>query len=247
VCLHDGLGWIVAAHDVSIKRIATLFNAVPRHSDSRAGKMNHGIVCLRLDIVASSIWNIAMARGEFVAAYTTTHVPGGGSYGDGPAEIWVLTFVRSIGEPAVLDPQGFGDRPGFRHPTGEYARYEPGYNSQFCVMIEHSPDRAFLSLAVPASVDDEEAQSRLGEMYPAMFRLRERYWDQPHEKRTRRERRLRDVIGLITLREDWAFFISSFDRYTPAAIFLSDSDSDVDAVAAAAVTDGNLHSVIEKW
>jgi hypothetical protein len=190
---------------------------------------------------------MAMDRGQFVAVYTTTHVPGGGSYGDGPAEIWELMFVRSIGEPAVLDPQGFGERPGFRHPTGEYARYEPNYDAQFCDMVARSTGRAFLSLALPASVDDEEAQRLLGEMHPAMFRLRERYWDQPHENRTRRKRRLRDVIGLIALREEWAFFISSFDRYTPAAIFLSDSASDCDAVAAAVVADDNRDGLIVTW
>ena len=205
--------------------------------------MNHGIVCLRLDTVASTIWNMAMDRGQFVALYTTTHVPGGAR----STEIWELTFVRSIGEPAVLDPEGFGDRPGFRHPTGEYARYEPDCDAQFCAMVEHSSDRAFLSLAVAAAVDDDEAQRLLGEMYAAMFRLRERYRDQPHEKRTRRERRLRDVIGLITLREEWAFFISSFDRYTPAAIFLSGNQSDVEAVAEAVVGNGNRDGLIETW
>ena len=223
---------------------------VDRHPVQRcsdAFEMNHGIVCLRLDIVASAIWNMAMDRGQFVALYTAIHVPGGARFLYDPAESWEFTFVRSIGEPAVLDPAGYGDRPGFRHPTGEYARYEPGYDSQFRVMIEHSPDRAFLSLAVPASVDDEEALRLLGEMHPAMFRLCERYWDQPHEKRTRRERRLRDVIGLIALREEWAFFISSFDRYTPAAVFLSDSASEVNAVAEAVVANGNRASLVETW
>src|SRR5579863_6401757 len=98
--------------------------------------MNHGIVCLRIDIVASTIWNMAMDRGQFVALYTATHAPVGGRSRYDPVEIWELAFVRSIGEPAVLDPQGFGERPGFRHPTGEYARYEPDCDARFCAMVE---------------------------------------------------------------------------------------------------------------
>ncbi|HVC92085.1 MAG TPA: hypothetical protein VND64_00265 [Pirellulales bacterium] len=197
--------------------------------------MNHGLVSYRPEVVASSIWDRAMSRGQFVAIYTERLVEGGGD--------WNSAFVHSIGEPAVLDPEGFGERPGFRHPTGEYARY----NSQFCTMVEHSAKHAFLSVAVPSSAEDEEALRLLGEMSPAMFRLRERYWEQPHEKRTRRERRLRDVIGLIALRDEWAFFISSFDRYTPAAIVLADSESDVNGVAEAVISGGNRANVVEKW
>ncbi len=208
--------------------------------------MNHGIVCFRADIVASTIWEMAMGRSQFVAVYTERmlerHRPGHDS-----GASWNTAFVRSIGEPAVLDPEGFGQKPGFRHPTGEYARYEPACDVQFCAMVEHSASCAFLSVAVPAPVGDEEAQRLLGEMYPAMFQLHERYWDQPHEKRRRHERRLRDVVGLIALHEEWAFVISSFDRYTPVAIVLSDNYSYVGTVVEAVVARGNRDDLVEKW
>ncbi len=209
--------------------------------------MNHGIVSRRPEVVASSVWDRAMSRGQFVAIYTERLGEGGGVWNSTFVRSWNSTFVHSIGEPAVLDPEGFAERPGFRHRTGEFARYEPSYDALFCAIVEHCARHAFLSIAVPTSVEDGEAQRLLGEMYPAMFRLQERYWDQPHEKRTRRERRLRDVVGLIALREEWAFFISGFDRYIPCAIVLSDDDTDIEAVAEAVVADGNRDSLVEKW
>lgn len=205
--------------------------------------MNHGIVCIRGDTVASTLWELAMGRSQFVAIYTTRIF-------DGPnrsVASWDSAFMHSIGEPPVLDREGFGQRPGFRHPTGEYARYEPAYDAQFLKMVDLSSDRALLSVAAPASVQDDEALRLLGEMHPAVSRLRERYWDQPHEKRTRRERRLRDVIGLIALREEWVFFISSFDRYTPAAIVLSDSQPVIKALVKAVAAEGKRDNLVETW
>jgi hypothetical protein len=201
--------------------------------------MNHGIVSNRPGVVAASVWDRAMSRGQFVAIYTERFIEGVGD--------WNSTFVHSIGEPAVLDPEGFGKRPGFRHPTGEYARYEPSYDAQFCAIAEHCAGHSFLSIALPTSVEDEETLRLLGEMYPAMFRLRERYWDQPHEKRARRERRLRDVIGFIALREEWTCFFSGFDRYTPCTIVLSDNRSYIEAVTEAIVADSNWDNLVETW
>jgi hypothetical protein len=207
--------------------------------------MNHGVVCFRGDIVASTIWERAMGRSQFVAVYSTRMLEGHGLGRDFGAS-WKLAFVHSVGEPAVLDPGRFGQRPGFRHPTGEYARYEPGYDLQFCGMVEGCASE-LLSVAVPASVDDEEALRLLGEMALAEQELCERFWDQPHEKRNKSERRLRDVVGLIALREEWTFFMIKFSLYTPASIFLSDSQADVDALAAAVITNGNREDVVEKW
>lgn len=208
--------------------------------------MNHGIICLGGEIVAATLWDMAMGCGRFVALYTARTF-GDGHHTDHSGAAWDSAFVHSIGEPEVLDPEGFGRRPGFRHPTGEYARYEPAYDAQFRKMVELSQDHAFLSIAVPASVRDAEALRLLGEMYPALFRLRDRYWDRPHERRPRRERRLRDVIGLIAVREEWAFFISSFDRYTPCAIVLSDSQSVIAALAEAVAAARNRDHLVETW
>ncbi|HEY2253108.1 MAG TPA: hypothetical protein VGH74_18675 [Planctomycetaceae bacterium] len=207
--------------------------------------MNHGIVCFQGDLVASTIWKRAMGRSQFVAIYATRMLEGYGPGRDFGAS-WKSAFVHSVGEPAVLDPGGFGQRPGFRHPTGEYARYEPGYDLQFCGMVEGCAGE-LLSVAVPASVDDEEALRLLGEMALAEQELCERFWDQPHEKRNKCERRLRDVAGLIALREEWAFYMFKFSRYSPAAIFLSDSQSDVEAFAAAVANNGKPDDIVEKW
>ena len=65
--------------------------------------------------------------------------------------------------------------------------------------------------------------------------------------RQRHERRLRDVVGLIALHEEWAFFISSFDCYTPVAIVLSDNHSYVETIIEAVVTRGNRDDLVEKW
>jgi hypothetical protein len=130
---------------------------------------------------------------------------------------------------------------------GEYARYEPAYDVQFRGMVEECRRDALHALAVPASVDDDGALCLLGDMVSESPALYERFWDRPHEKRNKSERRLRNVLGLIVTCEDWAFFMIRFSRYTPAVIFLSDSPSDVEAVAAAAVDDGNPGQLIEKW
>src|SRR5579872_5049233 len=111
--------------------------------------MNHGIVCIRGETVTSKLWEMAMGRSQYVALYTTRFIGGGHAWYDsgvsGPS--WNSAFMHSIGEPAVFDPRGFGQRPGFRHPTGEYARYEPAYDLQFRKMVEVSHERKFLSIA----------------------------------------------------------------------------------------------------
>jgi len=88
--------------------------------------MNHGAVIFA-GSVESRVWDMAMDRQQFVALYTDV---------GNPEEVWRSAFVRSVGEPPLswfvsdevrrkeLESDLQSASPRFRHPTGEYGRYD---------------------------------------------------------------------------------------------------------------------------
>jgi hypothetical protein len=111
---------------------------------------------------------------------------------------WSEVLVRSLAKPAVLDPEGCGQREGVRGPYGEVARYEPAYDQQFLRIVEdccsYSVDRTII---VPAVTTDEEALHQWVELDSRSAGLCERLFPPPDDREKKAERRLRDVTRVL--------------------------------------------------
>jgi hypothetical protein len=203
--------------------------------------MNHGIVCYCSDVIPSLIWNKVMTQGVLAAIYTTRSME--------RFIGWESAFARSLGEPPELDPEGYGTRPGYRHPAGEYARYEPMQERQFRRMYRDCEWRADSTLILPATASDEEAMRLLGELHALMPELRMRLLGKMFDKRKRKrsECRLCDVIRPVRPGEGWACFLSCFKADAPAVVFLSDDLPDVESIYEAVNPDGFDYRGVERW
>jgi hypothetical protein len=200
--------------------------------------MNHGIVCRLTEAVSAYVWDLAMSRGQFVALYTVKR----------SSDLWLSTVVRSIGEPVAFDPLGLGQQPGFRHPTGEYARYEPEYDQQFVKMVEHCTCNGDLTPVLPATVSDQEAVWLLGKMHSVKGQVHEKFYDQqPLDKRPTSERRLRDLFRPIRLSNGWAFCLGVFHYTTPIVLFLADNPADIEALSERVKEDRLYNGLFEEW
>ncbi len=191
--------------------------------------MNHGVVIVG-DALDSRIWDMAMGRGQFVAVYTHKYL--------GDSHLWHSTFV-----PPTREPIRFPPTPDLDGHYCEYARYEPEYDGQFfqmCKSFRHP------TVVVPSVSGDEEAM-RLLYLFDSVSELSERFFDQPHDKRPKSERRLRDLLMPIRIRDGWAYFLEFIPRdEADMRVFLTD-----DPIAGTLIEKVNAdkyqYGVYEKW
>jgi hypothetical protein len=206
--------------------------------------MNHGMVCFREDGIAARVWDEAESRGESVAIVTSKSVEYRGNWHG--HNNWHRAFLRSFGEPAALDPEGYGQRPGFRHPTGEIARYEPESRKQFLYML---PDCTHTTAILRATMSDDEALRIFAELFFEFFNSFDIFFElSNNDVRLRKtgRRRLRDKLGFVHIHNEWGLFLVEY-RYTPLLIYLSGSASSVEVSAELVVADERPGRLIEKW
>jgi hypothetical protein len=235
--------------------------------------MNHGVVMFQWrDVPESRIWDMAMSRGQFVAIYTCRSV----EHRCSTEDLWRSTFVRPIAEPPLswfcsdeklrlkLENDLQSAHPRFRHPTGEYGRYEPEYDEQFFKMCGHCSGYGASATAVlPSTASDADAMRLLGEIRSmwndAWAYLHDRFCKPPlHDNRHRHKSHstLSELIKPIHLREGWAYFLGFCHRPEGVAVFLCDDESDLEGLLKPAVSDEppirkadwlDHYGVIEKW
>src|SRR5260370_41323912 len=79
------------------------------------------------------------------------------------------------------------------------------------------------TVVVPSITDDQEGMRLLYQIRSGLSQLYERYFDQPHDKRSKSERRLRDLLMPIRLRDGWAYFLALIARdESDLRVFLTD-------------------------
>jgi hypothetical protein len=206
-----------------------------------SGTVNHGIVSFGGKIIASHIWEKAMSRGQFIAVYSSRLKEHSQNH-------WSEAFVRSLGEPSVLDPEGYGQREGSRSRYGEIARYEPAYDQQFLRIVEDCGSyHGNPTVIVPAVTTDEEALRQWVEMDSRSADLCERLFPYPGDRKKRTERRLRDVIRVLDPAHGWSFFLAFFpSSIAGIVIFICDNSADVEVISQAVTADSHA-SLIERW
>jgi hypothetical protein len=121
--------------------------------------MIHGVLMFHGGIPDSRVWDLAINRRQLIALYTSRDAER--EPDRAPFRVWEPAFVHSLGEPKELDPEGYGQRPGYRSPYGEYARYEPTYSEQFtlmCQLCSRSP-----TVVLPTTGSDNDALSLLAD------------------------------------------------------------------------------------
>jgi hypothetical protein len=206
--------------------------------------MNHGMMCFREDGIAARVWDEAESRGESVAIITSKSVEYAGYLRD--KGTWHRAFVRSFGEPAALDPEGYGQRPGFRHPTGEIVRYEPDSRKQFLYIL---PDCRHTTAILRATLSDDEALRLFAELYLAYHLAFDILYELSHtdvKLRKTGRRRLRDKLGFVHVHNEWGLFLVEY-KYTSLLIYLCGSASDVESLAELVVAGERHGRLIEKW
>jgi hypothetical protein len=236
--------------------------------------VNHGFLMLSRgdDVPESCIWQLAMCRGQFVAIYTSRRVEQRSS----PENPWRSTFARSVGEPPlswfVLDEKHRRElendlqsaNPRYRHPTGEYGRYEPEYDEQFLKMCSACMGYgADATAVVPSTASDEEAMRLLGEIKVMWMhgwvcledRLAKNPWYQKRD-RQKPQGKLSDLIKPIHLRNGWAYFLGFFSKPAGVVVFLCDDYSATEGLVRSIVGENlptrktdwlDYYGVIERW
>jgi hypothetical protein len=190
--------------------------------------MNHGIVCWEGDGIGSRLWNMAVAKGQFVALYTSRGFAEGGPEW---MKDWFESFVPRSGDPLMLGHY-------------EYARYEPGYDQPFqnmCLKVFNK----FATVAVPSASDDSDAMTTLTAFEAVSSSVRMRFFGDRNDQRKRSERRLRDLIQPTPLRGDWAYLLGFFYP-KPVTVLLTMDAADIDSFETVD-PDRYFFKVLERW
>jgi hypothetical protein len=234
--------------------------------------MNHGVVMFQKEKFETHLWEMAMSRGQFLAIYTGRWVEH-----RWPAEdLWNSTFVRSVGEPPLswfcsdetlrmkIENDLQSTDPRFRHPTGEYGRYEPEYDEQFFKMCGHCSGYGAEATAVlPSTASDADAMRLLGEIH-SMWNdgwayLHDRFCKPPlHDNRHphKGHTKLSEVIMPVHVRDGWAYFLGFCHKPEGVVVFLSDDYPVIEGLLRPMVGDDppmrkadwlDHYGVIEKW
>lgn len=190
--------------------------------------MNHGIVCWEGDQIGLRLWNMAMAKGQFVAVYTSRGFTEGG-----PDRMrdWFESFVPRGGDPLM-----------FGHY--EYARYEPGYDQPFLNMCLNVFNK-FGTVVVPSAATELDAVTTLTAYDAISPDVLMRFFGGQKGQRKRSERRLRGLIQPVPLLADWAYLLGFFYP-KPVTVFLAKDDADTHLFETVNADD-YYFKVLERW